>query len=49
MVNNVPSSSSYVADFNTYNELLTQKLLKQGFRYRKLHKTFSKFIDDTKI
>ena len=32
---------SYVADFNTRNKLLTQKLLKQGYRY--LRKTFSKF------
>ena len=36
-------ASSYVADFNTRNKLLTQKLLKQGFRYHKLHKTVSKF------
>ena len=28
---------------NTRNKLLTQKLLKQGYRYHKLHKTFSKF------
>ena len=35
--------SSIVADFNTHNKLLTQKLLKQGYRYRKLRKTFSKF------
>ena len=34
---------SYVADFNTHNKLLTQKLLKQGYRYHKLRKTFSKF------
>ena len=34
---------SYVAKFNTRNKLLTQKLLKQGYRYRKLPKTFSKF------
>ena len=27
----------------TINCLLTQKLLKQGYRYHKLHKTFSKF------
>ena len=33
----------YVADFNTRNKLLTQKLLKQGYRYHKLRKTFSKF------
>ena len=36
-------ASSYVADFNTPNKLLTQKLLKQGYRYHKLRKTFSKF------
>ena len=35
--------SSYVNDFNTRNKLLTQKLLKQGYRYHKLRKTFSKF------
>ena len=39
--------SSHVADFNTYNILLTQKLLKQGYRYHKLRKTFSIFIDNT--
>ena len=31
-------ASSYVADFNTQNKLLTQKLLKQGYWYHKLHK-----------
>ena len=36
-------ASSYVADFNTRNKLLTQKLLKQGYRYHKLRKTFLKF------
>ena len=36
-------ASSYVTDFNTCNKLLTQKILKQGHRYHKLHKTFSKF------
>ena len=36
-------ASSYVTDFNTSNKLLTQKLLKQGYRYHKLRKTFSKF------
>ena len=35
--------SSYVADFNTCNKLLTQKLLKQVYRYYKVRKTFSKF------
>ena len=34
---------SYVADFNTCNTLLYQKLLKQGYRYHKFCKTFSKF------
>ena len=36
-------ASSYVADFKSCNKLLTQKLLKQGYRYHKLRKTFSKF------
>ena len=36
-------ASSHVADFNTRNKLLTQKLLKQGYWYHKLCKTFSKF------
>ena len=36
-------ASSYVTDFNTRNKWLTQKLLKQGYRYHKLCKTFSKF------
>ena len=36
-------ASSYVTDFNTCNKLLTQKLLKQGYQYYKLRKTFSKF------
>ena len=35
--------SSHVTDFNTWNKLLTAKLLNQGFRYHKLRKTFSKF------
>ena len=34
-------ASSYVADFNTRNKLLTQKLLKQDYLYHKLRKTFS--------
>ena len=33
-------ASSYVTDFNTRNKLLTQKLLKQGYRYHKLRKTY---------
>ena len=36
-------ASIYVADFNTRNILLNQKLLKQGYRYHKLRKTFLKF------
>ena len=36
-------ASSYVTDFSTRNKLLTQKLLKQGYQYHKIHKTFSKF------
>ena len=35
--------SSHVADFNARNKSLTAKLLQQGYRYRKLRKTFSKF------
>ena len=39
------------ADFNTRNKLLTQKLLKQGYRYNKLHMSihFLNFIEDTMI
>ena len=35
--------SNHVAGFNTRNHILTAKLLKQGYRYHKLRKTFSKF------
>ena len=35
-------TSSHVADLNTRNKLLIQKLLKQGYLYHKLRKTFSK-------
>ena len=35
--------SSHVDDINTCNKVLTAKLLKQGYRYHKLHKAFSKF------
>ena len=42
-------ASSYITDFNTRNKLLTQKLLKQGYWYHKLRKTFLNFIDDTMI
>ena len=34
---------SHVDDFNTRNKGLTAKLLKQGYRYHKLRKAFSKF------
>ena len=33
---------SHVDDFNTHNKCLTAKLLKQGYRYHKLRKAFSK-------
>ena len=36
-------ASSIVADFNTPNKLLNKKLLKQGYQYLKLPKTFSNF------
>ena len=42
-------ASSYVADFNTRNKLLTQKLLKQGYRYHNLAKPLLNFIDNTMI
>ena len=35
-------ASSHVPDLNTHNKLLTQKFLKQGYRYHKLRKTLSK-------
>ena len=35
--------SSHVNDFNTRNKVLTAKLLKQGYRYHKLRRAFSKF------
>ena len=35
--------SSHVNDFNTRNKVLTAKLLRQGYRYHKLRKAFSKF------
>ena len=34
---------SHVDDFNTRNKCLTDKLLKQGYRYHNLRKSFSKF------
>ena len=36
-------ASSFVTDCKTRTKLLTQKLLKQGYWYHKLRKTFSKF------
>ena len=38
-----PRAFSYVTDLNTRNKLLTQKLLKQGYRYHKLRNFLSKF------
>ena len=35
--------SSHVDDFNTRNKVLTAKLLKQGYRYHRIRKAFSKF------
>ena len=35
--------SSHVDDLNTRTKVLTAKLLRQGYRYHKLHKAFSKF------
>ena len=35
--------SSHVDDFNTRNKVLTAQLLRQGYRYHKLRKAFSKF------
>ena len=34
---------SHVDDFNTRNKVLTAKLLRQGYRYHRLRKAFSKF------
>ena len=42
-------ASSIVADFNTRNKLLTQKLFKQGYQYQNFAKHFQNFIDDTMI
>ena len=35
--------SSHVDDFNTRHKVLTAKFLRQGYRYHKLRKAFSKF------
>ena len=40
-------ATSNVSDFNCRNKALTAKLLKQGYRYHKLHKAFSKFLSPT--
>ena len=40
-------TSSYVTDLNTRNKLLTQKLLKQGYRYHNFAKPFLNFIDSS--
>ena len=37
-------ATSYVTDFKTRNKLLTQKLLKQGYRYHKLRKNIFKIL-----
>ena len=37
-------ASSFVADFNTRNEMLTQKLLKQGYGYLSCAKNFRNLI-----
>ena len=36
-------ASSHVTDINNRNKFLTANLLKQGYRYHKLRKAFSKF------
>ena len=36
--------SSHVDEFNTRNKVLTAKLLRQGYRYHKLRKAFSKIF-----
>ena len=42
-------ASSYVADFNTHNKLLTQKLLNKAIGIINFAKHFQNFIDDTMI
>ena len=39
----LPRVSSHVSDFNTRNKVLTANLLRQGYRYHKPRKAFSKF------
>ena len=38
---------SNLDEFNNRNLFLTAKLLKQGYRYHKIRKPFSKFYPDT--
>ena len=40
-------ASSNLNDFNYRNKALTAKLLRQGYRYFKLRKAFSKFLTQT--
>ena len=40
-------ATSNVSDFDRRNKTLTTKLLRQGYRYHKLYKTFQSFIADT--
>ena len=37
------TASSYLSDFSCRNKALTVKILRQGYRYHKLRKAFSKF------
>ena len=39
----IARASSNLSDFNCLNKAFTAKLLRQGYRYLKLHKAFSKF------
>ena len=41
--------SSHVDDFNTRTKVLKAKLLRQGYRYHKLRKAFSKFYRHSDI
>ena len=40
---------STISDFNERNLCITEKLLHQGYRYHKLHKTFTKFFHNSEI
>ena len=42
-LNHFATASSNVSDFNCLNKAHTATLLRQGYRYHKLRKTFSKF------